>query len=106
MGNPFTLSELAVEEAFCDREKELKELSSHALNKANVVLYSPRRYGKTSLVKRVLENVAKEGVITLYMDFFGVDSVGGLSNRLCLAFISTAISIRKRNGFSPACAPS
>jgi hypothetical protein len=35
MTNPFTFSELAAGEAFCNREKELKELSSHAANKAN-----------------------------------------------------------------------
>ena len=86
MGNPFTFSELAVDEAFCNREKELKELSSHALNKANVVLYSPRRYGKTSLVKRVQADVAKKGVITLYMDFFGVDSVGGIIEQVVSCF--------------------
>lgn len=86
MVNPFTFSELAVDEAFCNREKELKELSSHALNKANVVLYSPRRYGKTSLVKRVQADVAKKGVITLYMDFFGVDSVGGIVEQVVSCF--------------------
>jgi AAA+ ATPase superfamily predicted ATPase len=86
MKNPFTFSELATGEGFCNRETELEELSSHALNKANVVLYSPRRYGKTSLVKRVQADLAKKGVITLYMDFFGVDSVGDIVEQIVSSF--------------------
>ena len=86
MANPFTFSELAVDQAFCDREKELKELSSHAVNKANVVLYSPRRYGKTSLAKKVQADLAKKGVVTLYVDFFGVDSAGGIVEKVVSCF--------------------
>jgi hypothetical protein len=53
MVNPFVFSELALEDTFCNREKELEELSSHALNKANVVLYSPRRSSSASEMARV-----------------------------------------------------
>ena len=35
---------------FCDRKKELKSLIFHAENSINVVLYSPRRFGKTSFI--------------------------------------------------------
>lgn len=86
MHNPFSLTELTVNDAFCDRKRELKELISHAQNKANVVLYSPRRYGKTSLVKRVQANLAKKRVVTLYMDFFGVDSIGGIVEHIVSCF--------------------
>ena len=86
MSNPFSFSEIAIDEAFCNRQKELKELTSHALNKANVVLYSPRRYGKTSLAKRVQADIAKKGIVTLYMDFFGVDSVGGVVEQIVSCF--------------------
>lgn len=86
MRNPFTFGELVADEAFCNREKELLELTSHALNKANVVLYSPRRYGKTSLARRVQANLAKRGVVTLYMDFFGVDSVGTIVEQIVSCF--------------------
>ncbi|MEW6670019.1 MAG: ATP-binding protein [Thermodesulfobacteriota bacterium] len=73
---------------FCDRDRELKELISHALNKANVVLYSPRRYGKTSLIRRVQKAVKEEGAITVYTDLFGVDSVESLANRIVTCLYS------------------
>ena len=51
--NPFYLKEMPVDAPFCDREKELADLISYATSNSNVVLFSPRRYGKTSLTKRV-----------------------------------------------------
>ncbi|MBP7526912.1 MAG: ATP-binding protein [Syntrophorhabdaceae bacterium] len=88
MRNPFYSTELPLTAPFCDREKELKELTSHAVNRANVVLYSPRRYGKTSLVKRVQAKLAQEGAIAVYVDFFGVDSVETMAQRLATVLYS------------------
>jgi hypothetical protein len=79
--NPFSLKELSIEEPFCDRDKEMKELASHALNFTNVVLYSPRRYGKTSLVKRVQNAIHGHDAITIYVDFFGVGSMEAVANK-------------------------
>ena len=61
MGNPFYLQELPDDAPFCDRETELRELISYAQAKANLVIYSPRRFGKTSLVRRVQKALAAEG---------------------------------------------
>ncbi|NLT21677.1 MAG: ATP-binding protein [Syntrophorhabdus sp.] len=88
MRNPFYATELPVTAPFCDREKELKELESHAVNRADVVLYSPRRYGKTSLVRRVQSRLTGKGAITIYIDFFGVDSVETAAQKLAGALYS------------------
>jgi hypothetical protein len=85
MGNPFYLQEVPVDAPFCNRKKELKELQSYAEGKANVVLFSPRRYGKTSLVKRIQNNLSKKGTVTLFADLFGVASVGDVASRLAKA---------------------
>lgn len=82
MRNPFITREIEVEEPFCDRITELKELTSYALSFANVVLYSPRRYGKTSLMKRVQKTVQDKGIVTVYVDFFGLASVDEVAHRL------------------------
>lgn len=85
MKNPFYLHEVPVDAPFCDRERELKDLSSYARAKANVVLFSPRRYGKTSLVKRVQNRLASSGAVTIYADFFGLASVEDAASRLAKA---------------------
>jgi len=65
---------------FCNRKRELKELQSYAEGKANVVLFSPRRYGKTSLVKRIQTTLSNKGTVTVFADFFGVASVDDVAS--------------------------
>jgi hypothetical protein len=85
MGNPFYLQEVPVTAPFCDRKRELKELQSYAEGKANVVLFSPRRYGKTSLVRRIQKALSNKGAVVLFADFFGVASVDDVASRLAKA---------------------
>ncbi|MFO7459529.1 MAG: ATP-binding protein, partial [Desulfatiglandales bacterium] len=85
MGNPFYLQEIPVDAPFCDREKELKELRSYAEAGANVVLFSPRRFGKTSLVRRVQSSLVDKGGVAIFADFFGVGSVEDVAARLAKA---------------------
>jgi hypothetical protein len=85
MANPFYLQEIAVEAPLCDRESELEELQSYAEAKANVLIFSPRRYGKTSLVKRVQSRLAEKGAVVIFADFFGVGSVEDVAARLAKA---------------------
>jgi hypothetical protein len=85
MGNPFYLQEVPVDAPFCNRNRELKELQSYAEGKANVVLFSPRRYGKTSLIKRIQKALLNKGAVTLFADFFGVASVDDVASRLAKA---------------------
>ena len=88
MKNPFFLKPLPLSAPFCDREKELKDLVKHAENSADVVLSSPRRYGKTSLVKRAQNNLYKKGIITVYVDFFGVTSIEDVAAKLAVGIYS------------------
>lgn len=84
MKNPFSFREIPITAPFCDREKELSELTSHGVNKTNVVLYSPRRYGKTSLIKRVQHELSRDGMATVYVDLMGVDSIDTVATRLAM----------------------
>ncbi len=80
--NPFYLKEIPLDAPFCDREKELADLISYAKSNANVVLFSPRRYGKTSLTKRVQNSLNSHGTLTAYCDLFGVTSVEEIAGRI------------------------
>jgi AAA+ ATPase superfamily predicted ATPase len=82
MQNPFYFRVLPVTAPFCNREKELNQLVSHAENRANVVIFSPRRYGKTSLVQRVQEKLKGMGLVTVYVDLFGIDSLEDMAARM------------------------
>ena len=75
MKNPFFFKELPVDAPFCNREKEIKQLTSHGKNGANTTLFSPRRYGKTSMVKRVQKILQRQGYFTAYISFYGTSSI-------------------------------
>lgn len=68
--NPFKFGTEVSGEDFCDREEEIAELSQDIRNSTNVLLYSPRRFGKTSLIKQVLKNIVEEDFLTVYVDLF------------------------------------
>lgn len=66
--NPFHYGDLALDEAFTDREEEVAELQADMRNGQNVVVFAPRRYGKSSLVLRAAENAVAEDVLVAYCD--------------------------------------
>ncbi len=66
--NPFTFGALALDEAFTDRERELRELRRDIENGQDVLLYAPRRYGKSSLVLRAAQKALARGVLVGYCD--------------------------------------
>lgn len=68
-----TLFPLGVAEgdAFCNRVKERKELSSNIKNGNHTVLSAPRRYGKSSLVKKV---VTEMKIPYAWIDFLTVST--------------------------------
>lgn len=55
---------------FIGRESEIRQLKMNFEEGINTILISPRRWGKTSLVKRVCQEVDKEKVITVFVDIF------------------------------------
>jgi hypothetical protein len=66
--NPFLYGSLALDEAFTDREREVAELRSDLFNGQDVVILAPRRYGKTSLVWRVQQEILKKRVLVAQVD--------------------------------------
>ena len=77
MENPFVYGKVARGESFADREVEIEELMTDIASGQNVIIFSPRRYGKTSLVLEVLDRVKEEGLLTVYLDLFKVTSEEG-----------------------------
>jgi hypothetical protein len=88
MANPFTLRVIPPFFPFCNRTIEIQQLSSHADNKANVVLFSPRRYGKTSLIRKLQSDLSDKGFFTVYVDFFMATSESEIARRISQSIYS------------------
>lgn len=91
MVNPFKYGREVSGRQFYDRQEAFDSLYSKlAGGSANVVMYAPRRYGKTSLVKKVLARFSEEGVPCVYFDLS--DMCFSVRERIC----SSACSARSR----------
>ncbi|MCF6289579.1 MAG: hypothetical protein L3J03_01035 [Desulfobacterales bacterium] len=87
MPNPFLIETLPPDSPFCDRQEEIRRLLSCAESGTNIVLLSPRRYGKTSLALRIQAMLARQGYVTIYCQFFGVDSVLDAASRMARSIL-------------------
>ena len=63
--NPFVYGEVVPAAAFVDRIAELDRLVADLTASQKVFLISPRRYGKSSLIRRALAAVSRSGVLTV-----------------------------------------
>src|SRR5437867_6851173 len=65
MENPFVYGEVIPAAAFADRLDELNWLVADLADGQKVFLISPRRYGKSSLIRRALAAIARNGALTV-----------------------------------------
>ena len=65
MTNPFVYGEIVQVTSFVDREVELDRLGRDLWAGQKIFLISPRRYGKSSLVRQALRGAARSGALTV-----------------------------------------
>ena len=76
MENPFNYLQFATGDLFYDRREIRRDLLSRFLSgQSNVVLYGPRRYGKSSLVGELVGDLEKAGVPCVTLDVVKVPSI-------------------------------
>lgn len=72
--NPFTLNYHP--DYFCDRETELGQLKENFINGRNTLVHSPRRLGKSALIRHLFHHLKKEKQVeTLFIDLFATQSM-------------------------------
>jgi len=70
--NPFSYGSVVSGDYFFNRLEEIKQIKTDLKNGNNLILYAPRKFGKTSLVNKVLTELEDENYNTIYLDFFNV----------------------------------
>jgi hypothetical protein len=76
---------LALDDSFTDREEELEELQKDVLNGQDVVLFAPRRFGKSSLVWRLAQDLVKKKVLVAQVDLMTTPTRERLAAKLAKA---------------------
>ena len=70
MSKPFIYGMSVEGNHFTDRELETQRLKLNFENGVNSILISPRRMGKTSLVKKVMSQIDDTKIKVVYMDIY------------------------------------
>ena len=75
--NPFLLYGYEGPEYFCDRKEETEEIVSSLRNGCNITLMSPRRYGKTGLIRHVFHKIKEQDpdAVCFYIDIYATNSL-------------------------------
>lgn len=88
--NPFVTTGYVSQRYFCDREKETDDLIRLLTNGNNVALISPRRYGKTDLLRHCFAQKAiADRYYTFIVDIYSTKSVAEMVNRLGSVILET-----------------
>lgn len=84
--NPFQVSGPLRPDEMIDRDDEAKRLGELVAGGHAVRLVAPRRYGKTTLLGRVLHDAALTGMPTAHVDLLGVLTLAGIVTRIERAY--------------------
>jgi uncharacterized protein len=84
--NPFRFSGPLPPEEMIDRDPEADDLLALAAGGHSFRLVGPRRYGKTTLLRRVLETAGREGMATVLVDLQDVLSIAEIVVRIERAY--------------------
>ena len=80
--NPFRYGALALDDAFADREPEVQELKFDVRNGQDVVIFAPRRYGKSSLIWRAMQELVADGILVAYINLMTTPTKERLAEKL------------------------
>lgn len=114
MENPFRFGQVVSGELFCNRKSEIKQITRDLSGGQSIVLYSPRRYGKTSLLQAASKKLRNKNILYGKADFFACNSSDKVVHAVSRAtaeaiiddlksiekFIKSAAQIFKRTRFS------
>jgi len=77
--NPFKFGSVVDGPYFTDREEELEKISSYINGENHLILISPRRFGKTSLIRKIIN---ESGRINIFIDMQIVLSAEDFASQL------------------------
>lgn len=72
--SPFIYGTTVNRYSFTDREAESAKLRSNLLNGINTTIISPRRWGKSSLVEKIISDITDNNKRTVIIDLFSISN--------------------------------
>ena len=83
MINPFITTGYAGAKYFCDRVKETRDVVELLTNGNNIALISPRRYGKTDLIRHCFaQKEVRDNNLTFIIDVYSTRSLAEMADKM------------------------
>ena len=95
--NPFVYKGYEGPQYFCDREKETENMVNALQNGRNLTVFSPRKIGKTGLIKHVFHRINEKNkdAICIYLDIFATQNLQDFVQALGAAIVEEAVEREK-----------
>src|ERR1700761_663945 len=93
--NPFRFGNFVIEE-FADREAELAEVEADMRNGQDLVIFAPRRVGKSSLVLRAAAAQRRKKGLVAYLNVMTTPNKTRFAERLAAAIYADIAAPRAR----------
>jgi len=76
MENPFAYSNYVTGDSFCNRKQEIVAMLRYIKGSQNVLLYSHRRYGKSSLIRQIFGEIKRKNlkIGAMHVELYGTIS--------------------------------
>jgi len=98
IGNPFIYQGYVSPYYFCDRTEETEELIANLQNGRNTTLISPRRIGKTGLIRNAFYHIkeADKDAVCIYIDIFATKNQHDFVQALGTAIAQHVLSYQQK----------
>ncbi|HEY9871336.1 MAG TPA: ATP-binding protein [Candidatus Obscuribacterales bacterium] len=96
MQNPFEYGRVVGPESFCNRQQELSDIRRAMENGQTLFIYSERRLGKTSLLKRALPSLSEMEFQSVYVDLWPTTDEASFVGVFAKAITEAAASAPQR----------
>jgi len=93
ISNPFFVYGYVGPDYFCDRKEETEEMISALRNGCHLTLVSPRRYGKTCLIRNVFHHIGQTdpNIQCFYVDIYATSTLADFVQMLAKAIMGKEI---------------
>ena len=87
MQSPFLFGKTVGADGFTNRTKDIQRLKANFTNQVNTIIISPRRWGKSSLVKKVVAGINSRQTKVVMLDMMGIRNEEGFYKAFAAATI-------------------
>lgn len=94
--NPFRIGGHVAGSYFTDRADEIRRIRQAIKEPSRLLVYGPRRMGKSSTIAKAVEQVKREGAVVAWADFSTATTLADISNRLLMSLSGELNNVEQR----------